>query len=43
MKPTFNRPLATSIAAALALALLAPAANAQQDPTATTGTKTMRK
>ena len=43
MKPTFNRPLATSIAAALALALLAPAANAQQDPTATTGTKTMRQ
>ena len=43
MKPTFRRPLATSIAAALALALLAPAANAQQDPTATTGTKTMRQ
>ena len=43
MKPTFRRPLATSIAAALALALLAPAANAQQDPTATTVTKTMRQ
>ena len=43
MKPTFRRPLATSIAAALALALLAPAANAQQDPTATTRTKTMRE
>ncbi len=43
MKPTLRRPLATSIAAALALALLAPAANAQQDPTATTGTKTMRQ
>ena len=43
MKPTFRRPRATSIAAALALALLAPAANAQQDPTATTGTKTMRQ
>ena len=43
MKPTFNRPPATSIAAALALALLAPAANAQQDPTATTRTKTMRE
>ena len=43
MKPTLRRPLATSIAAALALALLAPAANAQQDPTATTVTKTMRQ
>lgn len=43
MKPTYRRPFATSVAAALALALLAPVAHAQQDPTATTRTKTMRE
>ena len=42
MKPSLNRPLAVSVAAVLALAVIAPA-HAQQDPTATTGTKTMRQ
>ena len=42
MKPSLNRSLAASVAAVLALAVIAPA-NAQQDPTATTGTKTMRQ
>lgn len=43
MKPFSRRPLAASIAAALALALLAPVASAQQDPTQTTRTKSMRE
>ena len=43
MNPFARRPLATSIAAALALALLAPVASAQQDPTQTTRTKSMRE
>ena len=42
MKPSLNRSLAASVAAVLALAVVAPA-YAQQDPTATTGTKTMRQ
>jgi len=42
MKPSLNRSLAASIAAVLALAVIAPA-HAQQDPTATTRTKTMRE
>jgi len=42
MKLSLNRSLAASVAAVLALAVIAPA-NAQQDPTATTRTKTMRE
>ena len=42
MKPSLNRSLAGSVAAVLALAVIAPA-HAQQDPTATTATKTMRQ
>lgn len=42
MKPSLRRPLATSIAAALALALLAPTAMAQ-DPASGSRTKTMRE
>ena len=42
MKPSLNRSLAASVAAVLALAVVAPA-YAQQDPTATTRTKTMRE
>ena len=42
MKPSLNRSLAASVAAVLAFAIVAPA-NAQQDPTATTRTKTMRE
>ena len=42
MKPSLNRSLAASVAAVLAVAVVAPA-YAQQDPTATTGTKTMRQ
>ncbi|HSD15778.1 MAG TPA: hypothetical protein VLC71_00775 [Thermomonas sp.] len=42
MKPSLNRSLAASVAAVLALAVIAPA-NAQQDPTATTATKSMRQ
>jgi hypothetical protein len=42
MKPSLNRSLAASVAAVLALAVIAPA-NAQQDPTATTKTKSMRE
>ena len=43
MKQFARRPLAMSVAAALALALLAPVASAQQDPTQTTRTKSMRE
>ena len=42
MTPSFRRPLATSVAAALALALLAPTA-AAQDPASSNRTKSMRE